>query len=80
MIPNALQGLMAYRQFIVYRRDLSKTRPGKTDKISCDYRTENIASAHNPAIWLDANTALQTVTAWGNGLHWLIYVTIVPCT
>ena len=66
MIPNALQGLAVHRQFIVYRRDSSKTRPGKTDKIPCDYRTKNIASAHNPAVWLDANTAVQTVTDWGN--------------
>jgi primase-polymerase (primpol)-like protein len=67
MISAALQALMVYRQFIVCRFQPSKTRPGKTDKIPCDYRTGNTASAHDPAIWLDASTALATVAVWGNG-------------
>lgn len=66
MIAPALQALKAYRQFIVYRLEPSKTRPGKMEKIPCDYRTGQNASAHDPAIWLDAETAVQTAAAWGN--------------
>jgi primase-polymerase (primpol)-like protein len=66
MISDALQPLTRHHQFIVYRRESSKTRPGKTDKIPCDYRTGKTASAHDPAIWLNAPTALQIVAAWGN--------------
>ena len=52
MIPGALEALTVHRQFIVYRLETSKSRPGKTDKIPCDYRTGNPANAHDPAIWL----------------------------
>ncbi len=66
MIAPALQALTVHRQFIVYRLETNKTRHGKTDKIPCDYRTGQNASAHDPAIWLDADTAIQTAAARGN--------------
>jgi len=65
VIPGALEALTVHRQFIVYRLETSKSRPGKTDKIPCDYRTGNPANAHDPAIWLDAETAIQTAASWG---------------
>jgi primase-polymerase (primpol)-like protein len=67
MIPDALQALRRHNQFIVYRLEQSKTRPGRTDKIPCDYRTGRTARAHDPSIWLDASTALQTIADWGKG-------------
>ena len=64
-IAPALQALKAYQQFIPYRLDTSKTRAGKTDKIPCDYRTGKNTDAHDPAIWLDFDTAEQRATAFG---------------
>jgi putative DNA primase/helicase len=66
VIPVALQALTVHRQFILYRLETSKARHGKTDKLPCDYRTGQNASAHDPAIWLDADTAIQTAAAKGN--------------
>ena len=61
-----IQALTVHRQFIVYRLETDKTRHGKTGKIPCDYRTGQNASAHDPAIWLDADTAIQTAAVKGN--------------
>ena len=55
-LPIALAPLAAYRQFITYKLQPS-TRPGKMDKIPCDWRTGNPANAHDPAIWTDYDTA-----------------------
>lgn len=57
--------LTFFRQFIVYRTEPSSTRPGKTDKFPCDYRSGKISDAHNPAIWTDYETAQATAAAWG---------------
>lgn len=65
MIAPALHALTAHRQFIVFRLEPSKTRPGKTDKIPCDNQTGKNASAHNPAIWTDADTASERATSLG---------------
>lgn len=63
---SALLGLTAYRQFIVYRIVPSVSRPGKTDKFPCDYRTGVVkVSAHDPQYWTDAATAEVTAAAWG---------------
>lgn len=59
--------LSAYRQFVVYKIVPSATRAGKTDKFPCDYRTGNVANAHDPAIWIDADTAEASAIAWGDG-------------
>ena len=67
MIPAAFQALKVHRQFIVYRRESRNTRPGKTDKLPCDYRNGKTASAHDPTIWLDASTVLEAVAARGDG-------------
>lgn len=59
--------LSAYNQFVVYRVVPSATRPGKTDKLPCDYRTGKVSDAHNPAIWTDSLTAQTTASQWGEG-------------
>lgn len=59
--------LCAYRQFVVYKVVPSATRPGKTDKLPCDYRTGKVVSAHDPENWTDAVTAEATARAWGDG-------------
>jgi primase-polymerase (primpol)-like protein len=78
MISDALQALRRHSQFIVYRRESSKMRLGKTDKIPCDYRTGKPANAHDPAIWLDATTALQAIANWGND-YGIGFVLTVQC-
>jgi hypothetical protein len=64
-LPRALNSLGAYRQFIVYQVVPSPKRPGKTDKFPIDWRTGQVANAHDPAIWLDWQTAATTAEAFG---------------
>jgi hypothetical protein len=40
-------------------------RDGK--KLPIDYRTASVADAHNPAAWMSADVALQTLTLYGDG-------------
>jgi primase-polymerase (primpol)-like protein len=63
----ALAGLPAYKQFIIYRLKPSESRPGKRDKLPCDYRTGRDASAHDPRYWTDYATAKATAIAFGDG-------------
>ena len=56
MLPIALQPFAHYRQFITYELRPS-SRPGKQDKIPTDWRTGQAANAHDPAIWIDYDTA-----------------------
>jgi hypothetical protein len=71
MIQEALNGPLAamvkYRQFIVYKLVPSQVRPGKTDKFPCDFRDGRVVSAHDPAYWTDAWTALAAATNFGVG-------------
>lgn len=64
-LPQALAAMGSYRQFIVYVAVPSKTRPGKTDKFPCDFRTGRVVSAHDPACWTDAQTAIACAAHWG---------------
>src|SRR6185437_13353591 len=64
-INSAPVALTFYKQFVVYRTQPSTTRPGKTDKITCHPQTGRNHDAHDPAIWLDFETAQATATAWG---------------
>lgn len=51
----AFAAMRAYRQFVVY---LLVARPdGKTDKFTIHPSTGRVHDAHDPAIWLDAQTA-----------------------
>lgn len=62
-LPPPLQPLDAYRQFVTYRLVPSIRKPGKTDKLPCDYRTGHVASAHNPEIWCGFAEAAAAVAA-----------------
>ncbi|MGB6686838.1 MAG: phage/plasmid primase, P4 family [Terracidiphilus sp.] len=66
MISAALDTLKEHQQFIVYRREPSKTRPGKIDKIPFDYRRAQNGNPLDRAIWLDADTAIQRAESCGN--------------
>lgn len=65
LLPPALYAFAAFRQFILYKTVPSESRVGKSDKLPIDHRTGRTASAHDPAIWLDAQTAIATAAAWG---------------
>lgn len=64
-LPPALGAMGAYRQFIVYIAQPSRTRPGKTDKFPVDFRSGRVANAHDAAIWTDHTTAIAAAASWG---------------
>lgn len=67
MIAPALYGLTAHRQFIVYRLEPSKSRPGKLDKLPIDYSTGRVISAHDSAYWLGYDSAARFAQQFGDG-------------
>jgi hypothetical protein len=67
MIAPALEILKGYRQFILYKLQPSNTRPGKTDKLPCDYRTGEIVSAHDPQYWTDSDAVIAAAAHFGSG-------------
>src|ERR1700747_2646155 len=66
-LPPSLAPLGAYRQFILYRIAPSATRPGKTDKLPCDWRTGSVSTAHDPQYWTDFETAAGAAARFGDG-------------
>lgn len=67
MMAPALHGLTAHRQFIVYRLEPSKSRPGKLDKLPIDYSTGRVISAHDSAYWLGYDSAARFAQQFGDG-------------
>ena len=49
-LPDALAPLAAYRQFCTWKL-VPSARPGKMDKLPCDWRDGAVTNAHNPATW-----------------------------
>lgn len=64
-LPPALAAMGAYRQFIVYVAQPSRTRPGKTDKFPADFRSGRVVSAHDPQFWTDHATAIAAAAQFG---------------
>ncbi len=64
-LPSSLGAMGAYRQFIIYVAQPSKTRHGKTDKFPADFRSGRVVSAHDPAFWTDHNTAIAAAAQFG---------------
>lgn len=60
---SILDGLSKYKQFIVYL--LVPKEGGKTDKLPVNHMTLEVASAHDQHIWIDAETAVRTVSMLG---------------
>lgn len=50
ILPPALVPLAAWPQFVTWRL-VPSVRPGKMDKLPCDWRNGHVTSAHNPATW-----------------------------
>lgn len=61
-LPPSLAPLGAYRQFCVYRL-VPSAKPGKMDKLPCDWRTGKVVGAHNPDIWCSFDEAAAAVAA-----------------
>lgn len=57
-LPNPLMGMGEYRQFILYKLVDSNKYP-------CDFRTGNIANAHDSSIWTDYKTAIASSAQYG---------------
>lgn len=64
-LPQPLMPLAAYKQFIVYLLQPSTSRPGKTDKFPCDFRTGRVVSAHQSEYWTDYKTAIAASIQFG---------------
>lgn len=62
MLSPALQGLIIYKQFILYKRVPSTTMPGKMDKIPLDYTTGRKSNAHDKTNWSDYETIANIVS------------------
>ena len=57
-LPAALAPLGARAQWVTWYAWPHPVKPGKFDKIPCDWRTGAPCNAHDPANWTDAATAL----------------------
>ena len=58
-LPEALQPLAAYKQFILWINRPSTTRPGAVDKLPIHPETGAVYNAHDPTIQLYAVDAIQ---------------------
>ena len=63
-LPEPLQALAAYPQFILWKL---ADRNGKRVKLPIDYRTAQVGDAHNAAAWMSAEQALATLHGYGEG-------------
>lgn len=64
-LPPALAPLAAYKQFLCYVLVPSKAKPGKMDKFPVSPVTGQVVNAHDPAHWVDAQTACNAAAVWG---------------
>jgi len=55
VLPNGLQGLRQYKQFILWKGVLNAR--GSLDKLPLDPFTLDMCDAHSPQAWVDADTA-----------------------
>ena len=64
-LPPALEALNAYKKFIIYLLQPSRSRPNKTDKFPANFRDGQVASAHDPQYWTDIQTAAAAAATMG---------------
>ncbi len=67
-LPAALAPFAAFNQFIIYTVVPHATKPGKTNKFPCDFRTGRVASAHESSIWTDSSNAIAAAAEY-NRVH-----------
>lgn len=63
--PPPLAGMAELRQFILVR--IVPKADGKTDKLPCDWRTGEVCSAHEPAVWTGYTEAAVAAALHGPG-------------
>lgn len=63
-LPNALASLSAYKQFTLYKKVQSKTRPGKVDKFPCNI-CGDVVDAHDSKHWVTVDEAIAAATIFG---------------
>lgn len=66
-LPGALAPMANYRQFIVCRLVAHPVKAGKWNKFPVNPATGEVWNAHDPAIWLDVQTATSLATWYGPG-------------
>jgi len=64
-LPPALEPLAVWPQFVTWRL-VPSARPGKMDKLPCDWRNGKVTSAHDPATWGSFQECADAVRA-GHG-------------
>lgn len=70
-LPQALQALAAYCQWIVWISRPGR-QPGKVDKLPVHHATGAVHDAHDPAIWTDADTAIAAAARLGGGVGFVL--------
>ncbi|MBW1726011.1 MAG: hypothetical protein JRJ62_00240 [Deltaproteobacteria bacterium] len=63
-LPDAFKPLASCKQFILW---ILTERDGKQVKLPVDYRTAAVGDAHDPAMWMDGQTAIDTAKLYGDG-------------
>lgn len=66
LVAPALARLREFRQFIVYRIEVSKARPGKLDKLPVS-TSGHVVDAHDTANWMTADSACRFAEQFGEG-------------
>lgn len=64
-LPAALAPLGAFKQFILCKLVPSTKKPGKMEKLPIDWQSGQVVSAHDPRIWIDAQTAFMLAAQYG---------------
>jgi primase-polymerase (primpol)-like protein len=67
VLPEALQPFAAYKQFITWKLVQKPDKP-KPDKVPFSTLTGKPHDPHDPAIWLEADTAIAMAAAAGLGV------------
>jgi len=62
-LPPALAPLGRYKQFILWKPVPSTVRPDKIDKRPVHPETGTVHNPHDPAIWVDADTAIAKASS-----------------
>ena len=64
-LPKSLDALRGFNQFVLWKAVPSVKRLGKVDKFPCNIEGK-ISDAHDPSIWLDADTAVSSAQLLGD--------------
>ena len=65
ILPEAFAAMRGWAQFIVYKLVPTPEHPGKSAKFPINPATRQKHDAHDPAIWMDADTAAVTAEFLG---------------